>query len=101
MIEQLVRDRLEALPSAFSLVAGLAELSLLTDAPAVTPMRVRPCSHDGSSSSADPIRRASHPIFSATSRRRLLFELVGEPITSTRSHCGAMNFTASCRFWVA
>lgn len=37
MIEQLVRDRLEALPTAFSLVAGLAELSLLTDAPAVTP----------------------------------------------------------------
>ncbi len=35
--------------------------------------------------------RASQPIFCATSRSRLLFELSREPMTSTRSQRGAMQ----------
>ena len=41
------------------------------------------------------------PTVCATSRRRFEFELLGEPTTITRSHCGARNFTASWRFCVA
>jgi hypothetical protein len=40
-------------------------------------------------------------MFCATSRRRLEFELLGEPTTITTSQRGAMNFTASWRFCVA
>ena len=45
--------------------------------------------------------RPRTPRFSATSRRRLEFELLGEPTTITTSQRGAMNFTASWRFCVA
>ena len=46
-------------------------------------------------------RWASAPMRSASSRRRLELELLGEPTTSTRSQSCARPFTASCRFWVA
>ena len=66
------------LASAFSRSTRASTSTSGADAPAVMPILRRPASHAGSSSSAEPISRASQPIFCATSRRRLLFELVGE-----------------------
>jgi hypothetical protein len=65
------------------------------------PTRRAPISHSGSTSAAVSTRWAGTPTRCATSRNRLEFELVGLPITSTTSTCGAMIFTASWRFCVA
>ncbi len=63
-----------------------------TDSPGYPPIRnlVR---------TVDEIGR--HAAASASSRRRLELELLGEPTTSTTSHCRARSLTASWRFWVA
>ena len=71
------------------------------EAPAVTPTRAAPATQAGSMHSAPSIRKARAPCFSASSRRRLEFELFTEPTTSTTSHWPARMRTASWRFWVA
>ena len=44
---------------------------------------------------------APAPACSATSTSRTELDEFFEPTTSTRSHCGAIAFTATWRFWVA
>ncbi|MCY1544131.1 hypothetical protein D9M68_799910 [compost metagenome] len=71
------------------------------EAPAVRPTRARPSNHSACNSSALSTMWAGVPSLSATSRRRLLLELVGLPTTITTSTCGLSSLTASCRFCVA
>src|SRR5690606_17252370 len=71
-------------------------------APAVTPTLRTPSNQAQSTSSAEPTSRASRaPARLATSTKRTEFELFGDPITSTRSACSAIAFTASWRLVVA
>lgn len=71
------------------------------EAPAVIPIFDFPCSHSHWISSGPSIRYASVPQRSASSRRRLEFELASDPTTSTRSHSRASWRTASWRLVVA
>ena len=66
------------------------------------PIEATPSSQAGSTWPAESTSQARTPSRSATSRRRLEFELVADPITSTASTpAWASFFTASWRFCVA
>ena len=75
--------------------------SRIAEAPAVRPTRWRPANQAGCRSCAPSTMCASVPRRSASSRRRLLLELVGLPTTINTSTWGAITLTASWRFWVA
>ncbi len=63
---------------------------------------VTPSSQAGSISVTESIRYADRaPCSRATSTSLTEFEELLEPTTIIRSHCGAIFFTATWRFWVA
>src|SRR5699024_2311319 len=89
------RVRTEPAPNSFSLPITCWTKISGADAPAVTPTVLHPSNHLGSIISGLSSKYALAPSRSATSRRRLELELLGLPTTSTRSHFGAIDLTAS------
>ena len=71
------------------------------EAPAVNAIVFTPSSHSGRILRKLSIRCESVPKFRATSTKRLEFELLSEPTTSSRSASEATCFTATWRFSVA
>src|SRR5262249_16329509 len=71
------------------------------DAPDVRPTTDTPSSQRSSISDSSSIRYDATPLACATSTRRLEFDELREPTTSSRSISPSISFTAHCRLEVA